>query len=137
MSAPGPNKLDLGVSEGFIRATLSQGVLNEMHNQSPEIKKANQKIQAQTEKFRQCKATHLQGITNEIQIFNDNFTASVKQIEDKLSEKVMSKLDKMCHRFEHLPEAQQEYFIKKLQEKALRERLAKMEQEAAEKAAMQ
>lgn len=127
-------KLNLGVSEGCIKASLNQGVLSELQNQSQEIKKATQKIQSQTEKFETCKETYLKGVTDEIDIFNENFLSSVKDIEDKLSDKVMTKLEKMCHKFESIPEAQKEYFIKKLQEKALRERLAKIEEEV-EKAA--
>jgi hypothetical protein len=38
---------------------VKQGVKNAFHQQSPEIQKANQKIQAQQSKFRNCKDNNI------------------------------------------------------------------------------
>lgn len=83
-------------------------------------KKKQDKLQ--NKEFKNIKMSVLRQITDQVSAFSENFNKRIQNAEDIINQQIMKKLDGIYDHFGALPDADKEYFLRKIQEKAVRDR---------------
>ena len=76
----------------------------------------------QNNEFKKLKANVLSGITDQVKAFTEKFNAQISLAEEKINRLIIQKLNNIEDRFDTLPDEDKEFFLLKIQEKAIRDR---------------
>lgn len=76
----------------------------------------------QNKEFKKLKANVLSGITDQVKAFTEKFNAQISLAEEKINRLIIQKLNNIEDRFDTLPDEDKEFFLLKIQEKAIRDR---------------
>ena len=75
----------------------------------------------QNSQFKRVKEVYVKHVTETIEKFENKFNSQIGSVQQKINEKNLSKLDFVLQDFDGLSVEVKEYFLKKLQEKVLRD----------------
>lgn len=76
----------------------------------------------QNKEFKKLKANVLSGVTDQVKAFTEKFNAQISLAEEKINTLIVQKLNNIEDRFDNLPDEDKEFFLLKIQEKAIRDR---------------
>lgn len=76
----------------------------------------------QNKEFKKLKANVLNSIADQVKAFTEKFNSQISSAEEKINRLIIQKLNHIEDKFETLPEEDKEFFLLKIQEKAIRDR---------------
>lgn len=76
----------------------------------------------QNKEFKKLNFTLANSITDQLKVFTDKFSTQLTATEDKINKLVSKKLDFIKENFDSLSDEDKEFFLLKIQEKAIRDR---------------